>query len=110
MGTNRPYNQSDGQGKAFPKYSGYRAWGALSHWLTTRIGYGSVEEMRVHVNGEPREFDGPLTVAGLVAKLGLDARKIAIERNLEIVPRSAYGGTPVSDGDRLEIVNFVGGG
>jgi thiamine biosynthesis protein ThiS len=66
--------------------------------------------MRLQLNGEPREFDGPMTVASLVEKLGLDARKIAIERNLEIVPRSAYGATALSEGDRLEIVNFVGGG
>jgi thiamine biosynthesis protein ThiS len=66
--------------------------------------------MRLQLNGEPREFDGPMTVASLVERLGLDARKIAIERNLEIVPRSAYGATALSEGDRLEIVNFVGGG
>ena len=51
-----------------------------------------------------------MTVALLVERLGLDARKVAIERNLEIVPRSTYGATVVGDGDRLEIVNFVGGG
>lgn len=51
-----------------------------------------------------------MTVAGLVAALGLDARKVAVERNLEIVPRSAYGETDVRDGDRFEIVRFIGGG
>ena len=66
--------------------------------------------MRLQLNGEPREFDGPMTVASLVEKLGLDARKIAIERNLEIVPRSTYERVALADGDRLEIVNFVGGG
>ena len=66
--------------------------------------------MRLQLNGEPREFDGPMTVASLVEKLGLDARKVAIERNLEIVPRSTYGSVALTDGDRLEIVNFVGGG
>ena len=66
--------------------------------------------MRLQLNGEPREFDGPMTVASLVEKLGLDGRKIAIERNLEIVPRSRYGAVALADGDRLEIVNFVGGG
>ena len=49
-------------------------------------------------------------VAELVAALGLDARKVAVERNLEIVPRSAYGRTPIADGDRIEIVSFIGGG
>ena len=62
------------------------------------------------VNGELRSFAGVADVAGLVAALGLDARKVAVERNLEIVPRSAYGRTPIADGDRIEIVSFIGGG
>jgi thiamine biosynthesis protein ThiS len=66
--------------------------------------------MRLKLNGEPREFEAPMTVALLIEKLGLDARKIAIERNLEIVPRSTYGSVALADGDKLEIVNFVGGG
>ena len=66
--------------------------------------------MRVVINGENREIPASLTVAALLADLGLDARKIALEHNLEIVPRSAYGETMVSDGDRLEIVHFIGGG
>jgi thiazole synthase/sulfur carrier protein len=49
-------------------------------------------------------------VAALVDALGLDPRKVAVERNLEIVPRSAYLKTPLADGDRIEIVQFVGGG
>ena len=49
-------------------------------------------------------------VAALVAALGLDSRKVAVERNLEIVPRSTYGATPVAEGDRIEIVHFIGGG
>ena len=49
-------------------------------------------------------------LAGLVSALGLDGRKVAIERNLEIVPRSAYGKTRLADGDRIEIVHFIGGG
>jgi sulfur carrier protein len=62
------------------------------------------------VNGEPRTFESVADVAGLVAALGLDPRKVAVERNLEIVPRSAYGRTPLADGDRIEIVHFIGGG
>jgi len=62
------------------------------------------------VNGEPRRLAGPLSVAGLIAALGLDARKVAVERNLAIVPRSTYAGTMLADGDRLEIVHFIGGG
>jgi thiazole synthase len=66
--------------------------------------------MTVTVNGEPRSFTPPQTVASLVAELGLDGRKVAVERNLEIVPRSTYEATAVQDGDRLEIVHFIGGG
>ena len=66
--------------------------------------------MRLTLNGEPRVFETIEHVAGLVAALGLDARKVAVERNLEIVPRSAYGRTPIADGDRIEIVSFIGGG
>ena len=62
------------------------------------------------VNGEPRGFDGPMTVAGLLAAIGLDARKVAVERNEEIVPRSAYAATWLAAGDSLEIVHFIGGG
>ena len=66
--------------------------------------------MNLVVNGEPRAFPPLAHIAALVAELGLDARKVAVERNLEIVPRSAYGRTPLADGDRIEIVAFVGGG
>ena len=66
--------------------------------------------MNLTVNGEPRSLDSVADVAELVAALGLDARKVAVERNLEIVPRSAYGRTPLADGDRIEIVHFIGGG
>jgi thiamine biosynthesis protein ThiS len=66
--------------------------------------------MTLTINGEARSFAALADVAGLVAALGLDARKVAVERNLEIVPRSAYGKTPLADGDRIEIVHFIGGG
>ena len=66
--------------------------------------------MSVVINGENREITSPITVTILLRDLGLDARKIALEHNLEIVPRSAYDKTLVSDGDRLEIVHFIGGG
>ena len=66
--------------------------------------------MRLTVNGEAREVPGDATVAALVTLLGLDRRKLAVERNLEIVPRSAYAATALVDGDRIEIVAFVGGG
>jgi thiamine biosynthesis protein ThiS len=66
--------------------------------------------VRLTVNGDERGFEGVMTVAALVSALGLDKRKLAIERNLEIVPRSAYAATLLADGDRIEIVAFVGGG
>lgn len=65
--------------------------------------------MRIQVNGEHREVEAT-TVLALVEELGLDVRKVAVERNLEIVPRSLHGGTPVAEGDRFEVVQFVGGG
>jgi thiazole synthase len=66
--------------------------------------------MRITVNGEAREISTAVTVAGLLESLGLDGRKVAVERNLEIVPKSAYGEVALGDGDRLEIVHFIGGG
>lgn len=66
--------------------------------------------MRMTINGREHEFDTPLTVAELVKGLGWDVRKIAVERNMEIVPKSAHQETLLQNGDRIEIVNFVGGG
>jgi thiazole synthase len=66
--------------------------------------------MNITVNGEKRAMDGGATVEVLLQTLGIDRRKVAVERNLEIVPRSAYGVTPVADGDSFEIVHFIGGG
>jgi thiamine biosynthesis protein ThiS len=62
------------------------------------------------LNGEARSFETVATVAALVEVLGLDKRKVAVERNLTIVPRSAYAKTPIAEGDRIEIVHFIGGG
>jgi thiamine biosynthesis protein ThiS len=66
--------------------------------------------MRLLLNGEERDVAGVVTIADLVTSLGLDARKVAIERNLEIAPRSSYADTALADGDRIEIVTFIGGG
>ena len=66
--------------------------------------------MTLTINGEERGFAGLSDVSQLVACLGLDPRRVAVERNLEIVPRSAYAATPIADGDRIEIVHFIGGG
>ena len=66
--------------------------------------------MQIKVNGEARAFEAPLSVAALVDRLALNPRQVAIERNREIVSRSAYGDTLLSDGDAIEIVQFIGGG
>lgn len=67
--------------------------------------------MQLTINGKLRDIDAvSLTVAELVAKLELVGKRLAIERNGEIVPRSQFGETPLSDGDKLEIVGAVGGG
>ncbi len=64
----------------------------------------------VTLNGESRALDTPANVAGLIELLGLDTRKVAVERNMEIVPRSTYAETWLAEGDELEIVHFIGGG
>ena len=66
--------------------------------------------MKLTVNGEERSFQGIADVAALIGALELDPRKVAVELNLQIVPRSTYAATRISDGDRLEIVQFEGGG
>ena len=66
--------------------------------------------MRLTINGETRDLPPVGTLAELIAALSLDTRKVAVERNLEIVPRSLHAETPVAEGDRIEIVHFIGGG
>ncbi|WP_419895780.1 sulfur carrier protein ThiS [Roseomonas sp. USHLN139] len=68
------------------------------------------ESIDITINGEARSIRQPATVADLLAVLSLDIRKVAVERNLEIVPRSAYAATALAAGDTLEIVHFIGGG
>jgi sulfur carrier protein len=65
--------------------------------------------VKIRLNGEEREVTAGNLLA-LIDEIGLDGRKLAIERNYEIVPRSTYLETQLSDGDQLEIVTFVGGG
>ena len=66
--------------------------------------------MRLTINGEKRTFEEAMSVEQLLGRIGLDPRKVAVERNLEIVAKSTYPETPLADGDRLEIVHFIGGG
>ena len=65
--------------------------------------------MLIQVNGEPLEVTAT-TILELVHALSLDPRKVAVERNLTIVPRSLHGATALAAGDRIEVVQFVGGG
>jgi sulfur carrier protein len=70
----------------------------------------TMQTMAVTLNGTSRQVDACANLAELVRALGLEGKRVAIERNGEIVPRSAYPATPIASGDRLEIVAAVGGG
>jgi len=66
--------------------------------------------MKLTINGESREFAPLSTVSELVAQLGMKPDRVAVELNRELVPRNRWASTQVSEGDKLEIVHFVGGG
>jgi thiamine biosynthesis protein ThiS len=66
--------------------------------------------MKVQINGEEREFGSPLTVASLLEALGMKSDRVAVELNRSIVARERWRETSLNDGDRLEMVHFVGGG
>lgn len=66
--------------------------------------------MQIELNGERRTLDAPTTVAALLEREGLAQRRVAVEVNREIVPRSAHDTRALSDGDRVEIVHALGGG
>ncbi len=66
--------------------------------------------MQVVINGEPRELDDALTVAGMLEVLSVRGRRIAVEINEEIVPRSRHAEHRICDGDRIEVVGAIGGG
>ena len=71
---------------------------------------GQADTLGIRVNGEHRRVPSGLTVSQMVNELGLDPMRVAVERNLEIVPRSTLCQVCVEDGDDYEIVHFVGGG
>lgn len=71
---------------------------------------GMPQDFSIIVNGQSRMVASGLSVAGLLAELGLDSRKVAVERNEEIVPRSSYATADLGAGDAVEIVHFIGGG
>ena len=66
--------------------------------------------LEVRINGEQRRVAAGATIAALIAEFGLDPARVAVERNLEIVPRSTLATVAVEDGDAYEIVHVVGGG
>jgi thiamine biosynthesis protein ThiS len=66
--------------------------------------------VQVRINGEHRRVVEGISIAALVSELGFDPVRVAVERNLEVVPRSTLGDVKVEDGDDFEIVRFVGGG
>ncbi len=68
------------------------------------------DRIDIVINGERRTVTSGTTVAGLIAELGLGDRRVAVERNREVVPRARHADTALADGDRLELVTFVGGG
>ena len=76
----------------------------------TRYTVANSSMISVTINGEHRQFDAPLNCAQLITRLELAGKRVAIERNGEIVPRSRYAEQPLAEGDRLEIVVAVGGG
>lgn len=65
--------------------------------------------MQIHINGEIREVSHK-TVLGLLQSLGIDPRRVAVEMNMDILPKAEYTEKTIADGDRIEIVHFVGGG
>jgi sulfur carrier protein len=77
--------------------------------LLRRLRSGPVT-VTITLNGERFELDSPISVAGLLAKLDIDPRRVAVEHNLNIVKRKTYPDTLIAEGDTVEIVNFVGGG
>jgi sulfur carrier protein len=66
--------------------------------------------VKIQLNGQERTVEPGTTLAGLLAAQGLDKVRVAVERNFEIVPRANYGSTALAEGDRVEVVTFVGGG
>ncbi len=66
--------------------------------------------MRIKLNGDPYDLAAPVTVSELLARLGIDGRRVAVELNLVVLKRGAFAEATLKEGDEVEIVNFVGGG
>jgi len=69
-----------------------------------------VAQMTIRLNGDSHEIAGPLSISALLEQLEIDARRVAVELNMDVVKKSAYDSSVIKDGDEIEIVNFVGGG
>ena len=81
---------------------------SINHKYLATLYYSNV--MEITVNGSTRVYEAPLAVTDLLQRMALAGKKVAVERNGEIVPRGAHGSTLLAEGDRLEIVVAVGGG
>jgi thiamine biosynthesis protein ThiS len=68
------------------------------------------QSLAIRVNGEHRRIPGGLSIAQMLSELGLDPLRVAVERNLEVVPRASLADVAVENGDTFEVVHFVGGG
>jgi thiamine biosynthesis protein ThiS len=66
--------------------------------------------VKIHLNGDPYELDAPASITDLLARLDIDPRRVAVERNFVVIKRDLYGATAIAEGDQIEVVNFVGGG
>jgi sulfur carrier protein len=66
--------------------------------------------LTIHLNGEPYEIPGPVSISALLAELDIDPRIVAVEHNVAVIKRQYYETTMIAEGDEIEIVRFVGGG
>jgi sulfur carrier protein len=89
---------------------GPTVWYALTYADFARYCESSDPAVVITLNGERYELDEPISVAGLLARLDIDPRRVAIEHNLTIIKRQTFPDVVIGEGDTLEIVNFVGGG
>jgi sulfur carrier protein len=71
---------------------------------------GRIHPLRIMLNGDPFELDGPRTISTLLAQLDIDPRRVAVEHNLVVLKRTSFDSIEIGEGDLVEIVNFVGGG
>jgi thiamine biosynthesis protein ThiS len=78
--------------------------------LRKALSLATILFVKLQINGEPKMYDVALSLAALISQMGLKPDRVAVELNREIVPRDQWAQTNLADGDRLEIVHFVGGG